>query len=250
MRKKYSRDSGEPARGGVCEFYILPGNTRVEQRPTLQKNSRVSASRLRRNKDANCCLARTGNDPPQPPARIARKGGLARGARRGQTSVLAADAGKMQAETFSGSGVVLNEGHDHHRGDFQDSRVPRHEKSKKKGKAFKHAEGMERKIPMPNCSTLRPGCWKTVTGLPCSTTEQPERGASTEPASNSPGRDQLKGWNRDDGHSTISISGMAKANSRKREEKRCRRRMVSDLLAPGVVADCRPSCLATVKRKR
>ncbi|OAD52261.1 Fatty acyl-CoA reductase 1 [Eufriesea mexicana] len=56
--------------------------------------------------------------------------------------------------------------------DFQDSRVPRHEKSKKKGKAFKHAEGMERKIPMPNCSTLRPGCWKTVTGLPCSTTEQ------------------------------------------------------------------------------
>ncbi|OAD54647.1 hypothetical protein WN48_06396 [Eufriesea mexicana] len=52
-----------------------------------------------------------------------------------------------------------------------DSRVPRHEKSKKKGKAFKHAEGMERKIPMPNCSTLRPGCWKTVTGLPYSTTE-------------------------------------------------------------------------------
>ncbi|OAD55595.1 Sorting nexin-14 [Eufriesea mexicana] len=31
---------------------------------------------------------------------------------------------------------------------------------------------MERKIPMPNCLTLRPGCWKTVTGLPCSTTEQ------------------------------------------------------------------------------
>ncbi|OAD52703.1 hypothetical protein WN48_00364 [Eufriesea mexicana] len=54
----------------------------------------------------------------------------------------------------------------------KDSRVPRHEKSKKKGKAFKHAEGMERKIPMPNCLTLRPGCWKTVTGLLCSTTEQ------------------------------------------------------------------------------
>ncbi|OAD59995.1 hypothetical protein WN48_06745 [Eufriesea mexicana] len=56
--------------------------------------------------------------------------------------------------------------------DFQDSRVPRHEKSKKKGKAVKHAEGMEREIPMPNCSTLRPGCWKIVTGFPCSTTEQ------------------------------------------------------------------------------
>lgn len=25
MRKKYSQDSGEPGRGGVCEFYILPG---------------------------------------------------------------------------------------------------------------------------------------------------------------------------------------------------------------------------------
>ncbi|OAD60096.1 Peroxisomal carnitine O-octanoyltransferase [Eufriesea mexicana] len=56
-----------------------------------------------------------------------------------------------------------------------DSRAPRHEKSKKKVKAFKHAEGMERKIPMPNCLTLRPGCGKTVTGLPCSTTEQHDK---------------------------------------------------------------------------
>uniref|UniRef100_A0A310SQ68 UvrABC system protein A n=1 Tax=Eufriesea mexicana TaxID=516756 RepID=A0A310SQ68_9HYME len=56
--------------------------------------------------------------------------------------------------------------------DFQDSRVPRHEKSKEKSTAVKHAEGMEQEIPMPNCSTLRPGCWKTVTGLLCSTTEQ------------------------------------------------------------------------------
>ncbi|OAD57736.1 hypothetical protein WN48_01529 [Eufriesea mexicana] len=49
---------------------------------------------------------------------------------------------------------------------FRDTRS-----QKKKGTAVKHAEGMEREIPMPNCSTLRPGCWKTVTGLPCSTTE-------------------------------------------------------------------------------
>ncbi|OAD58479.1 hypothetical protein WN48_11133 [Eufriesea mexicana] len=50
---------------------------------------------------------------------------------------------------------------------FRDTRSQR-----KRGKAVKHAEGMQREIPMPNCSTLRPGCWKTVTGLPCSTTEQ------------------------------------------------------------------------------
>ncbi|OAD59538.1 Unconventional myosin-Ie [Eufriesea mexicana] len=43
---------------------------------------------------------------------------------------------------------------------------------KEKGKALKHAEGMERKIPMLNCLTLRSGCWKTVRGLLCSTTEQ------------------------------------------------------------------------------
>ncbi|OAD53962.1 hypothetical protein WN48_08567 [Eufriesea mexicana] len=52
-----------------------------------------------------------------------------------------------------------------------DSRVPRHEKSKEKDKTVKHAEGMERKIVMPNCLTLRPGCSKTATGLLCSTTE-------------------------------------------------------------------------------
>ncbi|OAD56574.1 Interference hedgehog [Eufriesea mexicana] len=52
---------------------------------------------------------------------------------------------------------------------FRDTRSQKSQK--KKGKAVKHAEGMEQEIPMPNCSTLRPGCWKTVTGLPCSTTE-------------------------------------------------------------------------------
>lgn len=54
-RKKYSRDSGEPA--GRRRFWILhiAGG---DEGGAREKNSRVSASRLRSNKDANYCLAR------------------------------------------------------------------------------------------------------------------------------------------------------------------------------------------------
>lgn len=41
--------------GGVSRFYILPGG---DEGGAREKNSRVSASRLRSNKDANYCLAR------------------------------------------------------------------------------------------------------------------------------------------------------------------------------------------------
>ena len=42
MRKKYSQDSGEPGRGGVCEFYILPGYRGRRSSPSRrEKNSRL-----------------------------------------------------------------------------------------------------------------------------------------------------------------------------------------------------------------
>lgn len=83
MRKKYSQDSGEPGRGGVCEFYILPGyrGRRKEEGGwgggalhLAGRRIRVSASRLRWNKDANYCLARApGNDPTPPTGTERRK---------------------------------------------------------------------------------------------------------------------------------------------------------------------------------
>lgn len=48
MRKKYSQDSGEPGRGGVCEFYILPEYREGGGALHLAgRRIRVSASRLR-----------------------------------------------------------------------------------------------------------------------------------------------------------------------------------------------------------
>lgn len=101
MRKKYSQDSGEPGRGGVCEFYILPGwrgeggfspsrrekNSRLGKPSTLKQRCKLLFGASARKRSSNPLPPPLPSPAGTEPAKGAGREFTFQGVERGETNV-------------------------------------------------------------------------------------------------------------------------------------------------------------------